>query len=472
MASCFGALPNPFQRFTSKSKTEDMPADSPAMPAELHFETDALYRDESEEGKMTNELAAQGLDALVKHSDFNPQSNEGSQDVSHSIHASSHTLFHIPSLQNLIPGIENGLQRLAAKYHVGNYVAIRGSKTPIFETMPIYARIGMHLLFYGRGRERVLNNESVEQLLKRQSEDEGKVYDNPKSAASIPSFIRTYNLGPTLNELLKPITPPHDPLKDEDWNVENYPTFNHFFFRQLKPNARPVEKADDPHVICSAADCRLTVYPDIALAREFWIKGDQFTIPKLLDPKQEEDSVPVDLQHDKNDLDEAKRKGPSLAIFRLAPADYHRFHSPIDGTIEKIFHIDGQYYTVNPQAVNEPKFDVFTANTRSIMYITHEQTGKTVAFVAIGALLVGSIEWTKKQGDKIKRGEELGFFKYGGSTVVVAFPQGAIEFDADLVANSEGKNGDLHVKGPIETLVKVGNSIGRTKLAGETSAPA
>jgi phosphatidylserine decarboxylase len=65
---------------------------------------------------------------------------------------------------------------------------------------------------------------------------------------------------------------------------------------------------------------------------------------------------------------------------------------------------------VNPQAVNEVDFDVFTANTRSILYLTHEKTGAEVAFVAIGALLVGSIVFTNggKKGEKVARGEELG----------------------------------------------------------------
>lgn len=65
---------------------------------------------------------------------------------------------------------------------------------------------------------------------------------------------------------------------------------------------------------------------------------------------------------------------------------------------------------VNPQAVNEPGFDVFTANTRSILYMEHTSTGLPVAFVAIGALLVGSIKWTggSEKGQTIRRGEELG----------------------------------------------------------------
>ena len=62
-------------------------------------------------------------------------------------------------------------------------------------------------------------------------------------------------------------------------------------------------------------------------------------------------------------------------------------------------------------------------------------------------MLVGSIVWTRKEGEDVKRGEELGYFAYGGSTVVVVYPKGFVEFDEDLVANS---------KKPIETLMKVG----------------
>ena len=83
---------------------------------------------------------------------------------------------------------------------------------------------------------------------------------------------------------------------------------------------------------------------------------------------------------------------------------------------------------MNPQAVNEPGFDVFTANRRSVLYLTHAASGKQVAYVAIGALLVGSIVWTAgaQKGKQVKRGDELGYFAYGGSTIVVLFPKGLI----------------------------------------------
>lgn len=101
---------------------------------------------------------------------------------------------------------------------------------------------------------------------------------------------------------------------------------------------------------------------------------------------------------------------------------------------------------MNPQAVNEPGFDVFTENKRSVRMLTHAPSGQAVAFVAIGAMLVGSIGWSKREGEQVRKGEELGWFAYGGSTVVCVFPPGLITFDEDIRTTSlEG----------IESLVKV-----------------
>ncbi|TDL21984.1 hypothetical protein BD410DRAFT_789065 [Rickenella mellea] len=352
------------------------------------------------------------------------QQSENASNVTDSIHAHGHEHHW---LQKLVPGIE----KIVVKTHTGNFIAVRDKSKPpgsekIFESMPIYARLGMHLLFYGKGEVRLLeSSHKVENLLKEQSVKQGAIYDSPSSAKSIPSFVETYKLD--LSELLEP-----DPSK--------YATFNEFFYRKLKDGARPVEN-NSPEAFCSAADCRLTVFESVSDAQKFWIKGDEFTLKNLLYGKTAaapEVSFP---------LDEAE-----LAIFRLAPADYHRFHSPIDGTIVgEPTNIDGTYYTVNPQAVNEANFDVFTANKRSVIYIKHDLTGQIVAFVAIGALLVGAIGWTAKPGTQVKKGEELGYFAYGGSTVITVFPKNFIKFDEDLVVNS---------KNTLETLVKVGWSLG------------
>jgi phosphatidylserine decarboxylase len=303
---------------------------------------------------------------------------------------------------------------------------VRGSDEPFFELMPLYARLGMHLLFYGKEQIKLLGNKKIEELLQEQSIKQGKIYDDPKSVHSIPSFIKAYDI-PT-DELLEP-------------DLTKYKNFNEFFFRKLRPGARPIYKEHDENVVVSAADCRLTVYASVDAAKTFWVKGRNFNVPNLLNLPPTSPKVEPFLNG-------------SLAIFRLAPADYHRFHSPIDCEVMDIENIPGCFYTVNPQAVNEPGFDVLTANIRSILYLKHIPTGHLVAYVAIGALLVGSIQWTggKQKGTILKKGDELGYFAYGGSTIVVIFPKTVIEFDEDLISNSEK---------PIETLVKVGNSIGK-----------
>ncbi|KAI5117883.1 hypothetical protein M0805_002274 [Coniferiporia weirii] len=381
------------------------------------------------------ELGSQALTAAVQ--------NSGGADVTNGIHdhgdhKTEHGSKRHAWLERLVPGIEH----LTVKYHVGNEVALRDPTKPpgsvtIFESMPIYARIGMHLLFHGKEQVKVLEGGKLEGLLHEQSVKQGEIYDSTKSAHSIPSFIQTYKID--TSELL-------------ETDISKYRTFNEFFFRKLKPDARPLRNPE-PNGISSAADCRLTVYQTIDEAQKFWIKGDEFTLDALLHGPSTSHT------HHKTTAPEpapapytVPSADASLAIFRLAPADYHRFHSPVSGTLlHGPVEVPGTYYTVNPQAVNEDKFDVFTANKRAVLYIREEVTGQTIAFVAIGALLVGSIGWSKKEGERVQRGEELGWFAYGGSTVIVAFPAGIVQFDEDLRANSDRS---------LETYVKVGDSLG------------
>ena len=143
-------------------------------------------------------------------------------------------------------------------------------------------------------------------------------------------------------------------------------------------------------------------------------------------------------------------EGGSLVVCRLAPQDYHRFHVPVDGSLGIIIPIPGSYYTVNPMAVRQ-RIDVFTENTRTITYIHSDLFGK-VAFVAIGAMLVGSVQFIRQEGERVTRGEELGFFAFGGSTIILLFPKASILLDRDLLENSEQQ---------LETLIQMSDSIGR-----------
>ena len=91
----------------------------------------------------------------------------------------------------------------------------------------------------------------------------------------------------------------------------------------------------------------------------------------------------------------------------------------------------GQLYTVNPIAVNSPLVDVFTSNKRAVVLIRTPEFG-LVPFIAIGATLVGSIQFTVQPGMSILKGDELEYFAFGGSTCVTLVQAGRLELDADL----------------------------------------
>ncbi|WRT65146.1 phosphatidylserine decarboxylase [Kwoniella shivajii] len=325
---------------------------------------------------------------------------------------------------------EQTVDKLFSMEHMGNYVIDRTTGRKIFETMPIYVRVGMHLLFVSGCT--YMSYSSVEKLLENQSIKQGKIYDQQGEGVKehIQSFIDTYEL--PLDELL---------VKD----LDQYPTFNSFFSRRLLPTARPITSPNDPSIIISPADCRMTVYNTVDKSKQVWIKGKQFTLPSLLTGDDETDTRFEQVQNDPT---------AAISIARLAPQDYHRFHSPVEGIVGDIKDI----HAVNPQAINED-LNVFTLNKRSVMLI-HANFGPgresvAIAFVAIGAMLVGSIGWSKKPGDKVAKGEELGWFQYGGSTTITVFPsKSGVSFDHDLIKNSDNQ---------METLVRVGMEIGKAE---------
>ena len=211
---------------------------------------------------------------------------------------------------------------------------------------------------------------------------------------------------------------------------EQFKNFNEFFYRALKPEARPCSAPDNPRIIVSPADCRSVVFNKMTEATKIWVKGREFSIDRLLGNAYPED---------------AKRYvNGALGIFRLAPQDYHRFHIPVDGIMGKPKLIDGEYYTVNPMAIRSA-LDVYGENIRVCVPIDSVAHGR-VMVICVGAMMVGSTVITREAGQHVKRAEELGYFKFGGSTILLLFEPGKMNFDDDLVDNSSGA---------VETLVCV-----------------
>ena len=218
-------------------------------------------------------------------------------------------------------------------------------------------------------------------------------------------------------------------------STEEFKNFNQFFYRELKPNARPCSAPDNPKIIVSPADCRSVVFNTLEEAQMIWVKGREFTVAHLLG-----DAYP----------DDAKRYvGGSLGIFRLAPQDYHRFHIPVDGIMNKPKTIEGEYYTVNPMAIRSA-LDVYGENVRICVPIDSETHGR-VMVICVGAMMVGSTVITRKEGEHVKRAEELGYFQFGGSTLLLLFEPGQMQYDDDLVENSNSALETLvfHVQGSV-----------------------
>ena len=281
------------------------------------------------------------------------------------------------------------------------------------ERMSVYVRLGIRLLYKGL-RANNMEKRRIKKLLRSMSIKQGNKYDDPASAAHIKPFVNFHNLD--MSEVQLP--------------TESFKNFNEFFYRALKPGVRPCSAPHRPEIVTSPADCRTVVFDRIGEAQKIWVKGREFSVERLLSPVY---------------ADEAKRYvGGSLGIFRLAPQDYHRFHIPVDGVLGEPKSIEGEYYTVNPMAIRSA-LDVYGDNVRVVVPIDSVRHGR-VMVVCVGAMMVGSTVITRKSGEHVKRAEELGYFKFGGSTILLLFEPGKMMWDEDLVDNS---------KGALETLVSL-----------------
>jgi len=281
----------------------------------------------------------------------------------------------------------------------------------------------MRLAYQSKAGQKFMDAPRIRKILAAMTEHQGKKMDNPKSAEGIRDFISLHKLD--TDEILLPLT--------------EFKTFNEFFFRRLKPSARLCPTLADPSVAVSPADCRLMVFQTMDDAKKLWIKGEGFSIGNVFgtwDPEGHK---------------AAKFTGGSLAIARLAPQDYHRWHWPVTGVAQKRHMIQGDYNTVNPIAIRR-NVDVYTHNKRCVCPIETKEFG-LVVLIAVGAAMVGTIkfEFEDDTDRKFTKFDPHGYFAFGGSTVLVFFRPGTIVFDKDLLANSNQK---------LETLIQVGDRMG------------
>lgn len=208
-------------------------------------------------------------------------------------------------------------------------------------------------------------------------------------------------------------------------------SYNAFFIRRIKEGMRPVDKREE-HLI-SPCDSKLTV-SSIEEQGQFLIKNTRYTLSELL-----RDSHLA-----------RKYLGGDALIFRLTVDDYHHYCYIDAGKKSANRVLPGVLHTVNPVA--NDVYPVYVQNSRQYSLLKSENFG-TVLMMEVGALLVGKIV-NHHQEAQVVRGQEKGYFQFGGSTVILLFEKGRITVDEDILKNS---------RDGVETVVQMGEKIGTAR---------
>ncbi len=294
----------------------------------------------------------------------------------------------------------------------------RGAKKT--EEEKIYGE-GIMRLFY----ESAAGRATLENIFTRPwfSKVYGAYKSTSYSAKAVPKFIKDFKI----------------PM--EEFEPTTYDSFNDFFIRKFKPGMRKFPK--EKNALGAFAEGRYLAYQSASPDLSFPVKGVHLTATKLL-----------------GDPERAKIfEGGPLIISRLCPVDYHRFHYPDDGITVEAYPVHGNLHSVNPIALKYCP-EIFIKNEREVSILKTENFGY-LAYIEVGALCVGKIVQTHhiqesvKVGDHqnspFKRGDEKGYFLFGGSTVVMLAEKDAFQIDADILEQTSFHR---------ETYLKLGERIG------------
>ena len=215
-------------------------------------------------------------------------------------------------------------------------------------------------------------------------------------------------------------------MSDYEW--ERWRSFNAFFIRKIRPGARPVDM--DPRALVSPCDSVLSAYT-INQDSVFTVKGTKYTLDTLLTDRCVAE----------------KYAGGLCLIFRMMPVNYHRYIYPDDGVKGVNIPIPGKLHTVRPVA--QEKYSIYATNSRDFTTLHTTHFGDVV-FMEVGALMVGRI-CNHHQQHAFRRGEEKGYFEYGGSTIILLLQKDRAELSEEfLPALNSG----------VEIPVQLGHRIG------------
>ena len=252
--------------------------------------------------------------------------------------------------------------------------------------------------------DRLNRDDSFNAWRKNYAKALGQFMDTPASAAGIPSYaarpnyhIDDYVVGPT-----------------------GWLTFNQFFAREIKPGKRPIAAPCDDKVIVSPADSVFAGTWDIDADSKVTVKGVTWPIAKLLDGSPYQDAF---------------KNGIYTHSF-LNIDDYHRYHVPVAGEIKEVRKIQGRVY-MNVIRKPDGSLQIIDGDTyqynqeRGLIVIDSPEVG-LVAVLPIGMGNVSSVNLTPEVGARLRKGDEFGFFMFGGSDIVMLFQSKRVVIDAKV----------------------------------------
>ena len=200
------------------------------------------------------------------------------------------------------------------------------------------------------------------------------------------------------------------------WGWKSY---NDFFHREIRKEVRPIAAPNDPKVIISANDGNIvSIARNVRRTDDFWLKGQPFSLVDMLDRSEYVDRF----------------VGGYVFQSFLSGANYHRWHAPIDGVVRDARIVNGLTFSEAESAGPDPNAGVLSegydacVNTRGLVFIeSPDPKIGMVCVIPIGITEISSITLKVKKGDRLAKGDELGYFSYGGSSMCLVFQPGAID---------------------------------------------
>lgn len=263
-------------------------------------------------------------------------------------------------------------------------------------------------------------------------------YGNPLGKAALHAFVKrpffSHWYGRRMNQprsskLVKPFLETYEIDSSEFQEPPGgFQSFNEFFYRKLSPGSRPISGSP----IVFPADGRHLGFQNAAEISSVFVKGQRFDLPQLLGS---------------HDLAERYSEG-ALVLSRLCPVDYHRFHFAVEGVPEESKTLPGPLFSVSPLALRQ-NLSYLWQNKRTLTKINTKHFGQVLQ-LEIGATCVGSTIQTFTPHQTVAKGDEKGFFAFGGSSTILLFEPDRVRLAHDLLENTE--NG-------VELYAKMGSTL-------------